>query len=71
MSGADNHQAALAARRQEEIAAHVLRAIWCSIEARMHDLAGHPEAARDASLDAAANARCARALAGMTGPVSR
>lgn len=51
------------ALRQRQIRAHVLRAIWCSIEARMHDLAGCPAAARDASLDAAANCRCARALA--------
>jgi hypothetical protein len=65
VSGADNHQAALAARRQEEIAAHVLRAIWCSIEARMHDLGGQTAAARDASRDAAAHVRCARLLAGI------
>lgn len=59
------------AHRQRQIHAHVLRVIWCCIEARMHDLAGQAAAARDASLDAAANARCARVIAGVTGPVSR
>lgn len=43
--------------QQRQIRAHVMRVIECSIEARVHDLAGHPAAARDASLDAAANAR--------------
>lgn len=64
--GANDHKAALAARRQQEISAHVLRAIWCSIEARMHDLDGQPAAARDASRDAAAHVRCARFLAGLS-----
>ncbi len=59
------------ALRHRQIGAHVLAVIRLSIEARMHDLAGQPAAARDASLDAAANCRCARALAGMTGCVSR
>ncbi len=63
--GANDHKAALAAQRQEEIAAHVLRVIQCSIEARMHDLNGQPAAARDASRDAAAHVRCARFLAGL------
>lgn len=58
------------ALRLRQISAHVLRVIQCSIEARIHDLAGHPAAARYASLDAAANARCVRALAGPTHPVA-
>ncbi len=54
-----------ARQRQEEIDAHVLRAIWCSIEAHQHDRDGEPAAAADASLDAAAHVRCATFLAGL------
>ena len=53
------------AHRQRQIRDHVMAVIWYSIEARWHDLAGCPAAARDASLDAAANCRCVRALAGL------
>lgn len=59
------NKAELARQRQAEIDNHVLRAIWCSIEARIHDLDGQPAAARDASLDAAAHLRCATFLAGL------
>jgi hypothetical protein len=58
------------ALRHRQIGAHVLAVIRLSIEAHMHELAGHPVAARDASLDAAANCRCIWVLAGVTGRVS-
>lgn len=61
----NSHRQVLDARTQKEIDAHVLRAIWCSIEARMHDLDGEPAAAADASRDAAAHVRCALFLAGL------
>jgi len=58
------------ALRHRQIRAHVLAVIRLSIEARMHDLAGIQAAARDASLDAAANCRCIWVLAGLTGSVA-
>lgn len=63
--------AAEIALRHRQIGAHVLAVIRLSIEARMHDLAGIPAAARDASLDAAANCRCIWMLSGLTGSVAR
>lgn len=60
-----NSGSALERQRQDEIDDHVLRAIWCSIEARIHDLDGQPAAAADASRDAAAHVRCATFLAGL------
>ncbi len=65
MTSGSQQRPALDARTQDEIDAHVLRAIWCSIEARMHDLNGAPAAAADASRDAAAHVRCAMFLAGL------
>lgn len=58
---------ALAQRRRDEIAAHVRRAIWLSIEARTLDLAGQPAAAADASRDAASHCRCAMFLTRISG----
>ncbi len=65
MAGTNNHRQALDVRTQQEIDAHVLRAIWCSIEAHQHDRDKQPAAARDASRDAAAHVRCAMFLAGL------
>lgn len=56
--------------RERQLLRHALAVISYSIEARFHDLAGNPAAARDASLDAAANCRCILAIAGMTQTVT-
>lgn len=58
------------ALRLKQLDAHTLAVIWHSISAREFDLLRQPDLAHQSSLDAAANARCVRALAGPMHPVA-